>query len=106
MRARIALQFNLRLSVLCTDSMESEGLVEEIRNSRVGASADNLVRAEAVHFISGEPQFAVGRHHIGVNLQRGFAVFGEMMLAVDLNDDPLPVRSNRKSMRCRGRGRR
>ncbi|WP_407165940.1 hypothetical protein [Bradyrhizobium sp. ORS 111] len=71
----MALQFNLGLSVLTADSMESEELVEEIRNSRLGAVADNLVRAEAVYLISGEPQFPVGRHHAGVDLQRGFPVF-------------------------------
>lgn len=46
------------------DAMQAKELLEKIGDLRFGGLANYLIRTEAVHLISGEAQFSVGRHHV------------------------------------------
>jgi hypothetical protein len=85
--------------------MEPKEFVEKVSNPCLRSVADQFIRPEAVDFVSGQPQFPVGRHHIGIDLQRGFAVFGKVMLTVDLDDNPLTARKEEEKIHALARER-
>ena len=51
------------------NAMQSKKLVEEIHDARLGAVTDQFIRPEPIDLISSKAQFAVGRHHVGIDLQ-------------------------------------
>ncbi|MGH7100974.1 MAG: hypothetical protein ACREFJ_01150 [Acetobacteraceae bacterium] len=69
--------------------MQAKEFLKKIGDPRFGGLANQLIRAEAVHLISGEAQVSVGRHHIGIDLQRWMIILGEMVPPVDLQHDAL-----------------
>lgn len=51
------------------NTMETKKFVEEIRDPRLGAVTDQFICAEPIDLVSGKAQLAVGRHHVGIDLQ-------------------------------------
>jgi hypothetical protein len=62
-------------------------------------SVDELLSTKVVHFLSGELQFSVGGHHLGVSAGiRATILAGVVLEAVDLQHDASPRRQQHEEI--------